>query len=217
MDKLQPLLTHRFWIITALALILTLTGWMIGTGSLKEQYAAKASTLKEAFNLPDGSSTPNEKWIEAVDRVNKKEQATLVKESNNLWDQQLVRMYWPAKMQAKMKQYPYLSEEISLPQARRYRLEYYSELMRLWQSLDPYSHRTGKGRIDAPQSVIPYIPQAEWSQNPPTPIVMWHSMEDIWLLQALFDSINKVNSGARSIAEAPIRKELGVRTLPHRL
>lgn len=210
MDKLQPLITHRFWIITGVALILVFVGWQVGTGSLSEQFEIKKTAIDGAYSgIPDGKTTPNDKWIGGLDKATKIEKKSLDKSAKTLWDDQQSLMVWPAGIRREMSQYPYRDKNISLLLARRYRTIYYSALTSLWESLEPFEIQrfveTGKGRIKAEQSVIPCISYGTWKDAPPGPVVMWDSIEDIWLLKCLFDAINEVNDGSRLISDAPIR------------
>ncbi|MCH7686705.1 MAG: hypothetical protein IH899_08505, partial [Planctomycetes bacterium] len=204
MDKLQPLIVHRFWIITSLSLILSLVGWSVGTGTLEQRFVEKEGTIKGAFSSlePLGSTTPNDGWIKGLELANMKEQAALDRSAKTLSEKQQPLMYWPRDIHEQMKQYPYMSKKIDIKLRRKYReVSYGYELERLWRSLDPFNIENGKGTIQAHRSVIPHLPPFEAA---PSATVMWTSMEDIWLLKGLFRAIRSVNYGARTLANSPI-------------
>jgi hypothetical protein len=208
MDKIKPLIVHRFWIITGLTLILSLVGWSVGTGTLEQKFEEKKSTVDSAFNsLPDSSTTPNDDWIEGLEQTNTKEQAVLNRSAKELWERQQPLMDWPRDLSEDMQPYPYLSRDIPVRLGRIYRTSYGRELERLWRSLDPFNVRNGKGTILAPRSVIPNVVTFNAA---PSAGVMWTSMEDIWLLRGLIGAIRDVNDGAENLAKAHIRKLLKI-------
>ena len=99
MDKLQPLIVHRFWIITSLSLILSLTGWWFGTGDLEKDYEAKASMIDGAFSgLPNPTTNPNDRWTDRLGKVNDVQQEALNESAKSLWDRQQSLMFWPSDM-----------------------------------------------------------------------------------------------------------------------
>lgn len=63
----------------------------------------------------------------------------------------------------------------------------------------------GGGGLTA-SGVMPRVPDSAWTGRAPTFKEMWRAQLDLWLLEALLKSINRVNEfrGAKSIYDAPI-------------
>ena len=62
MDKLKPVLVHKFWILFVLVLIVAPFGWRSGVGSLTEGIDGEKSKLEGSFKKIDGlASSAGEK------------------------------------------------------------------------------------------------------------------------------------------------------------
>ena len=49
MDKLQPVLAHKFWILFVLALLLPTYGWWATTGTLEAEIDDRTGKIDNAF------------------------------------------------------------------------------------------------------------------------------------------------------------------------
>ncbi|MGV2340686.1 MAG UNVERIFIED_CONTAM: hypothetical protein LVR18_44115 [Planctomycetaceae bacterium] len=80
MDKLQPLIKHRYWICFGLATIFVLTAWFLASGKLAAEIDARTASVKSSFDKSgQGKDQPNQKWVEAAKKKNEGDAAGLQK------------------------------------------------------------------------------------------------------------------------------------------
>ena len=90
MEKLQPLITHRFWVLFGLALLVPLVSWFLYNGSMQEQIQGREDTLKsEVSKAGQGAKAPNQSWIAGAKKLNELHRAAYDRSAQKLWlDQQ---------------------------------------------------------------------------------------------------------------------------------
>lgn len=206
MDKLQPLIVHKFWILFGAAVVLPVIGWGMGTSKLKEQIDERWKTLDTAFDSAKVTGNePNDGWAKNLNLLNKTRTEHLQKSVKYLWDRQQRLMVWPTDIKDLMANVAYRAE---LPESAPdlYRNSYFLDLQRMRDVVDPFDFATGEGKVVVPYSAFePLVQRSQWAQLPPTSKEMWNAQEDIWLFTALLESIAHVNEGAEGIADAPVR------------
>lgn len=207
MEKLQPLLVHRFWVAFGLAIILCLIGWWVDSNSLATEIESRISTIDSANSSASVSgAVPNPKWSEKLAAQNKLQDAEVNAAADFLWNEQKVAMVWPPAIAGMMSDVPYRGEYENSRPLSIYRTRYWEELRRIRQIVEPYDPVTDKGRIQLAEGILPQVPAQQWATNPPRWKELWDAQEDIWLTEALLRSIARLNSQAEGgIRETPVR------------
>ncbi|MGC1273712.1 MAG: hypothetical protein WBC44_08405, partial [Planctomycetaceae bacterium] len=211
MDKLKPVLTHKFWILSGVALILATVGWYLGTSAQAAAIQARIDTLN-ALTPKNGATTPNDGWIEKagvvkVDRAGKVQTA-----ADFLWQQQKDDMVWPRQMETYVAGKTFDSE-LDIQALQVYRGIFEREIERVRQIVDPYEFDERKmryeGAVVLEPGTLPLTDPTTWQNVPPTSKEVWYLQEDVWLLGALLSSVRDVNdrAGAESnIIKSPIKQ-----------
>lgn len=205
MDKLKPILAHKFWIVFGVALLVPLIGWWMDTGFLKAEITKRKGEVDNAFkNSQVSGEIPNEKWKAELDRINKVQDAQKRESAMRLYQSQKALTVWPEDVRPMMKDLAFRAE---IPQKALdiYRNTYFSEVERVRQVVKPYQPN-GQGLVVLPESAIPYIPRSKWEFLPPTPEEMWNAREDLDLIEALLKAVVQVNGEATAINEAAVRQ-----------
>lgn len=206
MDKLKPIIVHKFWIILAIAMLLPVVGWSMATGNLAKEIAERKTALDKAFSdaqVPP--NPPNQTWSTALSQINKEKDYAIGLSWKRLWDKQKSLFVWPADITLLMKKTPYRGEISRVPR-NLYRSAYEKEILRAHQLAKPFSLKDGTGQVDINPNIIPHVPLDKWKTLPPTSKEMWDAQEDVWLVSSIFEAIAEVNKGAGNISEAPVRQ-----------
>lgn len=206
MDKLKPLITHKFWIILFIALILPVVGWSMATGNLSKEIDERKTALDKAFTDAQVSpNPPNDTWSSALREINEKKQNYIGESHKFLWEKQKSMFVWPPNIAPLMKDIPYRGE-ISMVPRNLYRSAYEFEIRRIHKLANPFSLRDGTGTVNLTRNTIPHVPLDKWQTMPPTPEEMWDAQEDVWLTTSILKAIAEVNKNAPNITESPIRR-----------
>ena len=96
MDKLQPIIQNRFWILAALVLPLSMYGYYSANGTLKEQTEARESALDKTKEGISQGFEPNEDYQKKLAYINEHYDVAVNQAIVELWDHQQERMTWPA-------------------------------------------------------------------------------------------------------------------------
>jgi hypothetical protein len=195
MDKLKPILAQKFWILSALCVILALTGWWISTAGGAAEFEARKGKIKAAYDaIPKPG--PNKNWTSRVEALNKDEEAKVTETGLYLWNNQLPLMTWPEEVAPGVKdavtKFGYRGE-IDAKTRGDYRYVYDQELIDLRNIISPFDPTDGSGLVDMSPDLIPNL-QLGMAQNPPTFKEMWDIQEDIWLYRALLQAIANINT-----------------------
>ena len=127
MDKLRPilekLLEQKFWVLSVTSLLMIITGWWLGTGSLNAEYEERKATL-DSLDVSSGNSA-NSQWIERMSKNVKVKTDYLDDSGLYLRSQQKTDKIknWPRDMLAMMKEKPYRGE-IPVSGLEVYRTQY---------------------------------------------------------------------------------------------
>lgn len=206
MDKLKPLITHKFWIILFIALILPVVGWSMATGSLAKEIDERKTAIDKAFtDAQIAPNPPNDTWSSALREINKKKENYIGESNKFVWEKQKEMFVWPPEIAPLMEDVPYKGE-ISRVALNLYRSAYKFEIERAHKVANPFNVREGKGLVQLDINAVPHVPLNKWKTLPPTSEEMWEAQEDVWLVTSILEAIAKVNKGAANISEAPVRK-----------
>lgn len=212
MDKLKPILAHKFWILCAIALLLPIIGWFLGTGKLAAAIDTRVAALN-ALSVPDGNQIPNESWMAKVQEIQDERQKRLETAGSHLWDEQQKYMIWPSNLRSYVKDKVF-EAELGIDAEERYRRIYNVELQNLVQIVDPYRinemtfKEEGKVYLDPSALVTLPLDDSIWPTAPPSSKEVWYLQEEMWLIKALLEAVRDVNdkAGADSIVKAPIKQ-----------
>ena len=71
MEKLQPLITHRFWVLFGLAILVPLVSWWLYNSDMVKTIDERTSTLNSEFETAGrGRNAPNQNWVAAASATN---------------------------------------------------------------------------------------------------------------------------------------------------
>lgn len=206
MDKLKPIIVHKFWIILFIALLLPVIGWSMATGSLAKEIEERKSAIDQAFTSAQvPANPPNQTWSTALQQINKEKDYAIGLSWKKLWDKQKSLFVWPPDIEPLMKDTPYRADISRVPR-NLYRSAYKFEVLRAHKLANPFNLRDGTGLVNLDPNVIPHVPLDKWKTLPPTSKEMWDAQEDIWLVSSILQAIAKVNSSAPNISEAAVRQ-----------
>ena len=211
MDKLQPLVTHRFWIATGLAVILGLAGYWMGTSDL----AAETDRLTqevEGLKPSPGAAQPNGAWVDQAAEVAAERKARLESAARLLADTQDQLRVWPEGYRPYVEGLGHFGQ-ISL-QGREAYIDYYpAEVESVREVVRPYDPEAKEGVVAFAEGNVPQFNTSNWKSIPPESNTVWAAQEDVWLLRELLEQAVKVNRGYDSILTAPLKEiqELSLR------
>lgn len=206
MDKLKPILVHKFWIILFIALLLPVIGWSMATGSLAKEIDERKTAIDKAFtDAQVPPNPPNETWSSALKEINTEKEKYIGQSHKYLWDKQQSLFVWPPDIAPLMKDTPYRGEISRVPR-NLYRSAYKFEIDRARKLAKPFSLKDGTGTVDISYNTIPHVPINKWKTLPPTSQEMWDAQEDVWLVRSILEAIAEVNKGAANISESPVRQ-----------
>lgn len=96
MDKLQPIIQNRFWILAGLVLPLAMYGFYSANSSLSAATQSREEALKSALsNIPSGTNDANEEYAAGLAKINETYAETVEKSIIDIWNRQAQLMTWP--------------------------------------------------------------------------------------------------------------------------
>jgi hypothetical protein len=207
MDKLQPLIRHRYWICFCFAVIFATVGWWMASGSLAVAIETERKKVDDAFSkVKNGVNDPNEHWVAAAKKRNEADQSAKQAASRLLWQRQKSARKWPTVLEAELSNIPYFDQIKSNTARARWARNYPTQIQQLLDIVKPFKRATGEGLVIVGLNNISYKPFRSWRTGPPSSAEIWNNQEDIWLLQSLLSSIAKVNDGATRLSESQVRQ-----------
>jgi hypothetical protein len=205
MDKLQPLIKHRYWICFGLSLIFVLAGWWMASGAIAVEILARKDAVEKSFEkAKQGVNDPNQFWVEAAKKENTKDEAAYKLASAQLLQRQKDARRWPDVLANDLKGIPYRTDVKDSTTRGRWASIYRDEIEKLLTIVKPY--KNGEGLVVVDTSKITHKPFNSWRTAYPSSTEIWDAQEDIWLLQSLLTSIARVNEGATRITESQVRQ-----------
>ncbi|MCA9033074.1 MAG: hypothetical protein KDA66_19800, partial [Planctomycetaceae bacterium] len=210
MDKLEPIIRQKFWILAALVLPMAMYGYFSANGAIKEETASRESALDSVKSGIPGGSDISDDYAKKLSGINDTLETEIDIEVVKLWENQQPRMIWPALIAPRVPK-TFLGDIDPEPRRRYKSSEYERVLEKLIDSVEPVMAQSEQETIgDRPQKVwlSGWIPEIDLGppQTAPTSNDMWNAQIDVWLTQLIFDAIKKQNEGKDSITEAIIRR-----------
>ncbi len=217
MEKLQPLIKHKYWVIGGAALLLPFIGWWVSTVAAAKHIDERIQTLS-ALNVSSGSNTPNKDYIDHIEDVNKVLDGRQMKLSTRLYEEQERLHTWPGVLPKYMKDKKYReqADDQALRLYARFHLNEIDEMLKFVRQYNSSYSTDEKGRpiiqetgvLEIDKQNIPHVERARWERTRPTSDEMWDTQEDVWLTWEVLKAVNDVNADATKISDAPIRQLL---------
>lgn len=200
MEKLEPILKQKFWILLGIGMIMTITGWWMATGTLANTIKTRTDAVQNAFKRIPSGEIPNNTWSSQLASRNTEQQKAVNTTKAYLWDIQQQKMTWPEGIFPEKMPDAMIAGKVAyrgdIPLSGRedYRLSYATDVRRVWEVVDPFKVVDGSGIVvfGVNEKVLP---QRTWGAIAPLPAEMWDAQEDLWLMESLLQSITSVNGG----------------------
>lgn len=196
MEKLEPILKQKFWILLGIGILMTITGWWLATGALAAIIDNRTKAVEEAFKSIPSGEIPNRDWTSKLAAVNAEQDKAVKETSRWLWEQQKSRMSWPETVAPFAWQAGYRGE-IPITGRESYRTAYGEDVRRVWEIVRPFKPLYGTGIVVFGQSEK-VLPQKTWGSQAPLSAEMWDAQEDLWLMESLLRTILDVNGGPQA-------------------
>ena len=204
MDKLQPLITHRFWIATGLAVVLGLVGYWMGTSALAEETDQLTAQVK-ALSPSPGAAQPNDTWVEQAKEIAEARKATLAEVAAELAGTQEGLRVWPEGYRRYVDGLEYFGR-IGQPGREAYIDFYPNEVDSVREVVRPYEDESREGVVAMRPGVVPSFSTADWRTLAPQSNTIWAAQEDVWLLRELLARASEINEPYDSILDAPLKE-----------
>lgn len=209
MDKLQPLITHKFWIFFGLTLIVPVIGWYMASNTLKGEIETRTTAIGSSLSAAKSGTTQNSEWTSRLSDINDEQERVFREVSKALYLKQKEMMVWPAPHMTVMNSLPYRGEHKAVKNKNRAKYIYanlYAELhKKAYERVNPIRvsiENKVVGNIKCDEANIHYAPIQAGGR--PSWKAIWDAQEDLWLTESLLESIKKINSDT-PIADVPIR------------
>lgn len=194
MDKLEPILKQKFWIILGVGVILTITGWWMATGSLSAAIADRKTAIEKASNDIPSGEVPNNDWTTKLSAINTRQEEMVTVVERQMWEDQKATMFWPESVADFVSQLDFRGEflgEAGLVARDLYRSSYIFTAQEVWMKVRPILP-DGTGIVLFPFEAMPH---EKWGSLAPKSPEIWDAQEDLWLLSPILDAIREVNGG----------------------
>ena len=207
MEKLRPILEQKFWILSAVALLLVGSGWWLGTGSLLAEYTQRESELAQLqndLNQRRGNSVNSDCVIHVKEIYDTKE-SNLKDSRYNLIVQQKKARYWPIKMTRDADGKIFTESNLNAEDLDSYNYHYNSTIKTMQKIVSPYDLETGTGKCELKIDTIPRVDPGKWSGVTPSSSEVLNAQTDVWLISALLRAVADTNRYATGIGDAPLK------------
>lgn len=210
MDKLEPIIKNRFWILAGLLLPIAMYGFFSANSKLKAATQSREDALEKILKeIPGGTEDPNEKYSNGLAKINDVYKANVDRSILSIWNIQQKRMTWPTEVKSYVPE-KFLSD-FPYSGSTAYKRVYEKSMRNLQARVQPVMPlaRGEEGAVVPPnQKVIlaASIPQSRFGRFRATSEQIWDAQIDIWLLELLFDAVARLNEDKDSATEAVLRR-----------
>ncbi len=194
MERLEPVLKQKFWILLGMGILMTVIGWWMDTGTMAATIKTRETEIKAAEGKIPAGEIPNAEWSNGLAALNVQQDLAVKSATRVLWERQRARMTWPETV-AEFAWKTGYRKDIALAGRENYRTDYENDWRRVWETLRPFNRVDGTGIVDFG---LGKLPRKVWGELAPSPDEMWDAQEDLWLLEGLLQLIAEVNGGANS-------------------
>lgn len=207
MDKLQPLIKHRYWIIFSFAVIFVIVGWWLASGAIATATETRRKSVEDSFTkAAQGKNDPNAAWVKVAQDQNAVDEKSKLSAAKMLWERQQKARTWPESLAKDFQSVPFQGEVKEVQTRRKWKRVYKTQIESLLEIVKPYQAKTKEGVVVVSVNSIDHKPFGKWKYQDPVSAEIWTCQEDIWLMQSLLTSIARVNGEAKRITEANVRK-----------
>lgn len=205
MDKLQPLIKHRYWICFGLSIVFVVVGWWMASGAIAIEIEDRMKKVEESFTkATQGATKPNSSWVEAAKKENEADTQSYDRASKQLLQRQKNARKWPDALVSSMKGISYRQDLKDTTTRARWASIYRDQIEKLLEIVKPF--KDGEGLVLVDTGKISHKPFNSWRTSRPSSTEIWNCQEDIWLLESLLNSIARVNEGATRLTESQVRQ-----------
>lgn len=191
MQSLEPILKQKFWILLGVGIIMTFAGWWMATGAMAQQTAERKTKIKAAEDSVPKGEVPNESWTKRLASLNGVQETANLTTKVGLWKRQLSKMRIPEGLDQSLE----IRGNFTSKDREEFRVMYPDEVRRVWKMLNPMDI-DGSGIVNfSYMNMLKVMNQKPWIVSAPKSEVIWDILEDLWLLEGLFQSIAEVNGG----------------------
>ncbi len=148
MDKLQPIIKQRFWILLGLCLILALFGFFKNQSEIVAATTAREEALKQTLSGIPAGTEPNSHYVEQLKAINQAYDAKINAAIDELFASQQSRMTWPPQIARDIPRDPkgvplYRDKEkkLSTVATRTYSTIYKNLIEEVWKKAEPVVER----------------------------------------------------------------------------
>ena len=194
MERLEPVLKQKFWILLGFGILMTIVGWWMATGTMAATITTRRGEIEAAEKKVPSGEIPNSVWSDGLATVNGQQDLAVKSASRILWERQRVRMTWPETVAEFAWKNGYQGK-IDVSGRENYRQDYDNDWRRVWESVRPFNRIDGTGIVDFSLGKLPH---KTWGELAPSDAEMWEAQEDLWLLEGILQLIAEVNGGANS-------------------
>jgi hypothetical protein len=193
MEKLEPILKQKFWILLGLGIVMTITGWWMATGSMAATITTRKDEIKKAQGKIPSGEIPNDRWSSGLAAFNADQDRAVQAAARVLWERQRDSMTWPDTVAEFAWKNGYRGE-IAIGGRENYRTAYGYAVRDVWNSVRPFNRLDGSGIVEfgADERALQ---QRTWGSSAPLSADMWDAQEDLWLQESILKSIARVNGG----------------------
>lgn len=205
MDKLQPLIKHRYWICFALSVVFVVVGWWMASGAIAIEIEDRMKKVEDSFaKATQGATKPNKLWVDAAKKENEEDTQSYDRASKLLLQRQKNARKWPDALVNSMKGISYRQDLKDTTTRARWASIYRDQIEQLLEIVKPF--KNGEGLVLVDTSKLSHKPFNSWRTSRPSSTEIWNCQEDIWLLESLLKSIARVNEGATRLTESQVRQ-----------
>ncbi|MFG0295670.1 MAG: hypothetical protein ACF8PG_07155 [Maioricimonas sp. JB045] len=205
MDKLQPIIKNRFWILFGLTLPIALYAYYSANGSLKSAAQERESSITSTLGGISSGQEPNPTFADGLKKINEVQEARVKAEIRRLWERQKSRMTWPDAI-AGLVPADYRGE-FDLQAGVQYKALYPKLIQKVYEYAEPVpmddTEATWKPKVIIAPSVIPRHGFRGLNVESEE---IWDAQEDIWFLQVLLEAVRDMNADADTVVTSVIRR-----------
>ena len=133
MERLEPVLKQKFWILLGMGILMTLVGWWMATAQIAKAITERKTQIKAAEDSVPKNDVPNESWAKRLSDVNGKQDVSIKSTQLGLWKRQIVRRILPEGLDPHVD----YKGNFSSQDRESFRDLYPDEVRRVWKMLNP--------------------------------------------------------------------------------
>jgi hypothetical protein len=233
MDQVKVILKllqkHHFWLLSTVAIVLSLVGWFMARKSLSTTYEANKSKIVGKFGslqaIQSSENPPNETWKDGIDKITENQKKSVTSAWETVFNEQKSLLDWPQDVLGEdfvkwVNEHPQ-DAEILVDKRGIYQREIPKEFPKLPKIIDAEpadaklvaasATKPGKPAVEAHEYKVVWASSSqkqiqdalEWPTQTPTSLEVRQTQEDLWVYRALLKIVAMVNQAK---SPSPIRE-----------